>query len=144
MRWEQGGCWVPSVFIKFHNWQNGHDLGFVYAFWLEKVYLKCSKHFCKWHWDFETAFIDYKQMFTQKVQNIQLHVLEGGCLAVKTVMEICSRNLPFLSVISILRVLWTSTNAPSLSPECCSCLWRSSAGKELSSWMLEWYDLLDA
>lgn len=39
-----------------------------------------------------------------------------------------------------VREHWTSTSGPSPSPGCCSSLWRSSAGKELSSWMLEQYD----
>lgn len=55
-----------------------------------------------------------------------------------TLSKMSSYNF-YLCVVSTLRERWTSTTAPSLSPGCCSCLWRSSAGKELSSWMLEWY-----
>lgn len=46
----------------------------------------------------------------------------------------------FFFFLLILRELWTLTSGPSLSPDCCSCLWRSSAGKELFSWTLGWYD----
>lgn len=49
----------------------------------------------------------------------------------------------FFSITSslwIVRERWTSTSGPSRSPGCCSSLWRSSAGKALSSWMLEQYD----
>lgn len=46
----------------------------------------------------------------------------------------------FFFALWIVRERWTSTSGPSPSPGCCSSLWRSSAGKALSSWMLEQYD----